>query len=305
MLSLLVLLCMTSGPGCDEQGSASNSPPSKAKDKNGRHAHASKKEKEKAEELRGKFKVGRLDHKLIPEGSGIIGSRTHPNVYWTHNDSGNAPVLFAVTQEGKLLGQYTVNVRNNDWEAISTDDEGHLYVGDIGNNERQRDRILVYRVDEPDPAAAPSGQLRVGAMWRLQYPDQPFDAESLFVYQGKGYVISKLLTGRHAGLYSFDLADHGDAQTLRHVCDLPIRSPVTDAAITPDGARLAVMTLTGPNVFQIDGDVAAAEKLTPKHVTYFDPKDPNMEGVCFAPQGLLATTEEGQMLLFSEKDFGE
>ena len=112
-----------------------------------------------------------------------------------------------------------------------------------------------------------------------------------------------LLTAKPAGLYSFDLDSKEDAQTLQHVCDLPIRTPVTDAAITPDGARLAVMTVTGPYLFQIDGDVASAGTAQPKRQVYFDLKDLNMEGVCFVEGGLLATTEHGQVLFFKDQDF--
>ena len=96
----------------------------------------------------------------------------------------------------------------------------------------------------------------------------------------------------------------GAASTpLEHVCDLPIRSPVTDACISDDGQRLAVMTVTGPNLFQIDGKLENAANVEPAHVTYFDPGDMNMEGVCFVPEGLLASTEQGQMLLFQNSYF--
>jgi hypothetical protein len=310
MVLVCAALCASAGVACDDPAATGGDGPPALKGKNGHHARASKKDRgEDGEAPRGQFKIGRLDHKLIPESSGVIDSRKHPGVFWTHNDSGNGPDLFAVTREGKLLARYTLNVRNNDWESITADDEGHLYVGDTGNNEHRRDRVLVYRVDEPDPAAANAdagGQpalLRVNATWRLNFPAAPFDAESLFLYQGKGYIISKLLTGKPAGLYSFDLANQDEAQTLRHVCDLPIRSPATDAAISPDGARLAVMTVTGPYLFRIDGDVASAAKVEPRHQLYFDVKDMNMEGVCFVEGGLLATTEQGQVLFFKDEDF--
>jgi hypothetical protein len=259
-----------------------------------------------------KFKLGRIDSKDIDESSGLAASRKHPGVFWTHNDSGNGPFLFAITKTGHCLASFQVaGVRNTDWEAIAADGEGHLYIGDIGNNDHKRDRVFVYRVDEPDPAAAgPGGKgqpLRVNQVWRLKHPDKPFDAESLVIYQGKGYIISKLLTGKNAGLYRFDLAANagGDAITLEHVCDLPIRSPVTDACVSDDGKQLAVMTVTGPNLFQIDGDLANAAKVQPAYVNYFDAGDMNMEGVCFTEDGLLASTEQGQMLLFGYELFGK
>ena len=288
--------------GCDSRanGEGNQSRSDKKKD-NGRGGGSSG--------SRPKFKLGRIDHKAITESSGLAASRRHPGVYWTHNDSGNGAFVFAISREGNFLAEYPLErVRNNDWEAIATDDQGRLYIADIGNNELKRDRAIVYRLDEPDPSAAgPKGKgqaLRVNQVWRLNYPGKPFDAEGFFVHQGKGYVVSKLLNGKNAGLYRFDVAAAGGEATLEHVCDLPIRSPVTDASLSPDGARLAVLSVTGPNVFQVDGDVAKAGQLQPAHVTYFDPGDMNMEGVCFTEGGLLASTEQGQMLFFEDEYFG-
>jgi len=296
--------------GCDGAGGDDSPPPKKVEKKHDAKHEERKEEKREARKFaeKGKFKLGRIDHKAITESSGLAASRQHSGVFWTHNDSGNGPFIFAITREGKFLAEYPVSgVRNTDWEAIAADDQGHLYISDTGNNELKRDRALVYRVDEPDPATAgPNGRgasLKVTQVWRLKYPDKPFDAESLVIYQGKGYVISKLLTGKNAGLYRFDLDAPDEEITLEHVCDLPIRSPVTDACISDDGQRLAVMTVTGPNLFQIDGKLENAANVEPAHVTYFDPGDMNMEGVCFVPEGLLASTEQGQMLLFQNSYF--
>src|SRR2546421_5481348 len=56
---------------------------------------------------KGEFKVGRLDRKQIPESSGIIDSRKYPGVFWTFNDSGNGPTIFAVRRDGTLLNRFT------------------------------------------------------------------------------------------------------------------------------------------------------------------------------------------------------
>ena len=298
---LAALLLLAPLAGCDQEANGDDKPKSERR----------KRDKDNDAKPGQKFKLGRIDHKAISESSGIVASRKHPGVFWTHNDSGNGPFLFAITREGRLLAEFPVgsSARNNDWEAISADDAGHLYIADIGNNDLKRDRILVYRVAEPDPGAVgkrgKGPTLKVNQVLRLKYPDKPFDAESFFIHQGRGYVISKQINGKNASVYSFDLKAAGaEPPALQHVCDLPLRSPVTDAAISPDGQRLAVMSVTGPNLFQINGDVAAAAKATPSSVTYFDFKDMNMEGVTFVEEGLLATTEEGQMLLFGNEQFG-
>src|SRR4051794_5227814 len=79
--------------------------------------------------------IGRLAHPAIRETSGIVASRRHPGIYWVHNDSANAPRLFAVRRDGTLVREYAVSVPNIDWEDIATDDDGRLYLGDIGNND--------------------------------------------------------------------------------------------------------------------------------------------------------------------------
>src|SRR5262245_60161114 len=78
--------------------------------------------------------LGKLDARAIPEGSGIVKSRRFPDVYWVHNDSGNPPVLFALRPNGQIIQRFRIAALNIDWEDITADDDGHLYLGDIGNN---------------------------------------------------------------------------------------------------------------------------------------------------------------------------
>ncbi len=97
---------------------------------------------------------GRLDEKLIPEASGIVKSRRYPGIFWVHNDSGNPPLLFAIKGDGRIVRQFRLGVPNIDWEDIAIDDQGHLYLGDIGNNTGALPLRAIYRIDEPDPDSA-------------------------------------------------------------------------------------------------------------------------------------------------------
>src|SRR5690348_17331988 len=72
--------------------------------------------------------VGRLGAKDIEESSGLVASRRHADVLYTHNDSGGAPVIFAIRPDGSLLKQFRVPGKHTDWEDIATDDAGRLYV---------------------------------------------------------------------------------------------------------------------------------------------------------------------------------
>src|SRR5438105_10764194 len=95
--------------------------------------------------------LGRFDVRVIPEASGIVASRRHPGIFWVHNDSGNAPRLFAVRRDGSLVREFAVAAPNVDWEDIATDDHGHLYIGETGNNNGRLPLRAVYQLDEPDP----------------------------------------------------------------------------------------------------------------------------------------------------------
>lgn len=251
------------------------------------------------------FVVGLIDSPAIEESSGIVASRQHAGVFWTHNDSGNPATIYAIGRDGKLINEFDIRAKNRDWEDIAIDDDGHLYVGEIGNNNGRHGELAVFRIDEPDPhKPLPAGaSLPVTQTWRLTFPDKPFDCESLFVWKNTGYVVSKRLDGGLAGLYRFPLEDQTKPAVLEKVAELAIRFPCTGADLSPDGKRLAVQSVGGPYLFNLPaaGDVAGAGKIIPKHVFFTDVR---MESICFVDEGLLATTESRMIYLFRWKDFG-
>ena len=103
-----------------------------------------------------KFRVGTVKADAIRERSGLVASRRHPGVFWTLSDGGNPAALYAITREGDLIREYPVAAKNVDWEDLAIDDDGRLYIADVGNNQRDRKEVQVLRVDEPDPRAAPA-----------------------------------------------------------------------------------------------------------------------------------------------------
>ena len=83
---------------------------------------------------------GEIENSNINEASGICSSKKNSNVLWTHNDSGDYNRIFAISLEGKHLGEYYLNnSKNRDWEDIAIGPgpikgETYLYIGDIGDN---------------------------------------------------------------------------------------------------------------------------------------------------------------------------
>lgn len=98
----------------------------------------------------------------LKEVSGMV--RTASGDLWMLNDSRNPPILFRYDPvAGKLLETRRLPVPNRDWEDLTTDPAGNLYVGDVGNNRNARRDLRIYRYH---PA---TGQLD---SILLRYPDQ-------------------------------------------------------------------------------------------------------------------------------------
>ncbi|MFV8751320.1 hypothetical protein ACNOYE_12315 [Nannocystaceae bacterium ST9] len=158
----------------------------------------------------------------VREPSGIVVSAQHEGVLWTHPDSGNGNWLFAVDRSGKSLARLRVeNVENIDWEDIARDDRGNLWLADIGNNESDRRDLALHRVPEPDPASA-SESVRADLSVHFRYADQSefgrakadFDAESLFWWDGRLWLLTKHRSDCSTKLYRFPAIDEASADEL-------------------------------------------------------------------------------------------
>jgi hypothetical protein len=199
--------------------------------------------------------VGRVSHPAIREASGVVRSRRYPEIFWVHNDSGNLPALFAIRRDGSLVREYAVDVLNIDWEDIATDDDGHLYLGDIGNNAGRLPVRAIYRLDEPDPSKPAAGPLKVNLKTYYRFPrGGAFDAESLFIDGGRAIIVAKTFDRREAELFAIPLSP--PAPLLRPALpeaagSLPeFREPATGADLSADGLRLAVCGVDVARVYE-------------------------------------------------------
>lgn len=243
---------------------------------------------------------GTLRPSSLRESSGIVPAQGHPGVFWTHNDGKNRN-LFAVDIEGKLVGIAPIEASFTDWEDIASDRQGHLYLADTGNNEATRTEVRVYKIREPNPTALPRS-LPVLRSWALRFPKEPFDCESLFVWDGYGYLISKVFNDAKASLYRFPLNDSEAPLTLERVTKLKIDSPVTGADISPDGTKVAFVCKSGAGVFTLPepGQFKSLGDQKP-FLTKF--RHEHIEACCFIPEGLLATAESREIYLFTAPEF--
>lgn len=199
--------------------------------------------------------AGTITDKALREVSGITAGRINPQVWWVENDSGNPANVYALDQSGKLLATFVVTgAQNQDWEDIASgpgrDGKPALYLGDIGDNERVRDEVIIYRVPEP--------KLRNGVMtdrtepaesFRFRYPDGRHDAEALFVdpQSGRVYLVTKTRQGG-CGIYrapaplkagALVTLEKMQGSAVDEIAKLPL---VTGADAAPDGSRVVIRT---------------------------------------------------------------
>jgi len=183
--------------------------------------------------------TGRVDDATANELSGLVRSPSQLDLLWSHDDSGAGPVLYGLRTDGRVATRPTVTgAQNVDWEDIAAGPGPLLYVGDIGDNERNRPSIDVYRVPEPQVGAAATAP---AARLRLHYPDGPHDAETLLVdpLRDDLVVITKTLGGASAYRTSARLPAGSDT-TLGPAHAVAGVSFATGGDVSADGRIIAV-----------------------------------------------------------------
>jgi hypothetical protein len=244
----------------------------------------------------------RLDDRVIPEASGIVKSRRHPGIFWVHNDSGNPPLLFAIKDDGRIVRQFRLGIPNIDWEDIATDDRGHLYVGDIGNNLGILPLRTIYRLDEPDPNAFAEKVIAASISAVYTMPKgRRFDAESLFLDRGKAMILAKYLDGREAELFSIALDP--PSSLLRPTQPRLVgkmsgfTEPATGADLNKDGTLLAVCATAVTRVYRRDDRESPPWRLLA--VVRYRPL--SVEGVAWDGLDLRLVAEGGGFYRVAEK----
>lgn len=143
-----------------------------------------------------KKNAGELPPKL-KEISGLV--FLNDTVLVAHNDGGNDPVLYFLNLKGEKIHSVEIeNAENNDWEDITMDGKGYLYVGDVGNNNNNRKDLCIYKVSTKD--ILKKEKIKADKIL-FTYPDQKefppkdkdlhFDVEAMAFYKDSLYLFSK------------------------------------------------------------------------------------------------------------------
>ncbi len=219
--------------------------------------------------------VGKLDHKMINEASGIDVSMIDNSILYHINDSGNGPYYYSSKFDGsdsKKIRINNLNLKKSDYEDISTGkcyDKKCLFIGDIGDNLKSRDNINIIIIEENNNSSS-STPLKI---LKLTYPDNPHNAEAFAVHpNGDMFIMTKEESLRRqksfpSKIYKISRIKWENAGTkpltLEHVGTLDIKqinsktngfldNVITSLDISDDGKKFVVLTYQHAYEFNID-----------------------------------------------------
>lgn len=168
---------------------------------------------------------------IISESSGIL---VIGESFLSFNDSGGEPEIYVFNSLGKLTHTCRIeNATNTDWEAITVDQNGFLYVGDFGNNSNKRKDLVIYKLTTADVLTKQSVK---ASKISFSYPDQQqyppkdtrlyYDAEAFIVKNDSIFIFTKNRTKPFDGLVKvYGLSNKIGNQTLKPYS--PIKLPAT------------------------------------------------------------------------------
>lgn len=212
----------------------------------------------------------------IIESSGLVAD---DDLVVTVNDSGSGAVVYAVDRTtGRTVGTTTWAGDPEDTEALAPAGPGHVWVGDIGDNGRDRDSVTVTRVPYGRGTQAVAGE-----SWTLTYPDGgAYDAEALLAHPrtGRLYVVTKgVLAGE---VYAAPRKLGPGENLLRRMGTAP--GMVTDGAFLDD-EHLLLRGYGSADVLTFPGlDEVGSFDLPPQQ---------QGEGLAVAPDGEVLVSSEG------------
>ncbi|HKY38947.1 MAG TPA: hypothetical protein VJN18_23575 [Polyangiaceae bacterium] len=252
--------------------------------------------------------VGRIEDAQLNEISGVVQSSAARDVFFVHNDSGDAPRFFAIDRAGHVLAELVLEtvpiLVDAEDIALGPAPDGHfLYLGDTGNNFASmgqgipRRKAVVYRVPEPVVAASARGAriaLRDVQPIVFTFPDGARDVEAFFIDPRNGELF---MVGKQADGHSQILT--ADAATLAAGGgELRLAGEILFGQGGPPGAKM-------PTAASIARDGSAILIRTYSSVLLFPrgPSESVMSSLQRAPRQLRAPAEtQGEAIGFAEGD---
>ncbi len=238
---------------------------------------------------------------IICESSALVKPEPEIDLYYTLNDSGSNPEIFAINGSGKLLDSMTIpSTTNKDWEEMLYYKDAlqnpFVVIGDIGNNGSRRKDLCVY---EYDITRSTTIKHAFSYADQTQFPpvkdSLDYDCEAFFRRDSSYYFISKNRGTTAVKLYQ--LAQDTSAHRAYVKQYINFKGMVTACSVFKDALgkeKIAVLLYGRIFLFHIN-DSGNGIKLSPYGVIKF-PSGGQCEGICWQNETeLRATNERGKL----------
>lgn len=207
---------------------------------------------------------------------------------WTIQDSGNKNELYGFNLKGEVKQTIIIdNAKNIDWEDLTTDKQGNIYIGDFGDNDKNRKSYQIYKV-----AAQDLNKKKTNArITNFTLPKKASENFEAFVFLNNYFY---LFTKSYDGVQLFKVPNAKgtfEAELITtHYFDAK-DNRITSAALSPDGKTLVLLSrlqLWELSSFKDDKFFSGNITLHPFHY------NSQKEGVCFKNDSTVYITDEGK-----------
>lgn len=244
-------------------------------------------------------KLGKFPSKL-KEVSGL--EVTQEGQIWVIEDSGNKDEIYRVDKDAEIKESLKIDhAKNVDWEDLTMDVQGNLYIGDFGNNRNARKDLVIYKVtkEEMDRKEPNADKIKFSYPQQNDFPPEKdslyFDTEGFFHLNNYLYIFTKNRTRPYSGktlIYRVpDKEGEYKAEFLGDLflCGDQSHCSVTSADISPDGKTVALLSYGF--VFLLT-DFTAPD-FTKSSIKIVDLQtDTQIESVCFSDNKTLLIADE-------------
>lgn len=197
------------------------------------------------------FKVAKKGYKIekvgqIPDSvmeSSALEVANNGQSFWTLGDGGCKSQLYEISEKGKVLSIFPLpQLKNYDWENMTKDSEGNIYIGDTGNNFNKRRNLRVYKINVNESNRIDT--INFSYVDQKAFPpdkkDMNFDCEAMFWYKDSLYLFSK---NRGDGpMKMYRLPDKGGKYVAEISQEIYVNSMITAADINPENNLVALLS---------------------------------------------------------------
>ena len=210
------------------------------------------------------------------------------NLIYSIEDRGNENHVTVLDLSGKIQKTITLNnTQNNDWEDLTFDTNGNLYIGDFGNNANDRKDLAIYKINQSD---LNNETAEVAYTVSFEYPEQKdfppkkkdlmFDVEGFFEFQNFFYLFTKNRSkGFDGSSYVYKIpntAGHHKAELIKTIntCSDYENCAITSAAISPDQTKFVLLSHSKIWLFEnFSPDNIADGKMSEIDLDHFSQKE--------------------------------